>query len=573
MLNVLIVLTVFSPGWVLAGSSKTAQEVLLDCIAADIQTCESLHNVITTDISCTPKVPGRNPMSTMDSDPRCNPCDAQDKRDARNAKCADQVTQYCNSIPADLPAPDGCPERDPTKAGKTTVDPQPNPPPKPVPPKPQPPAQPKTPPGQPGTNNQPVTQDDVQAANSNLNVCISAQTKAQDCCANPQNCVSSAARAQQQRLQQMAQQAYANNDSQSLDSVCSEAYQAGDLGSSVNNDYANACMTRHSSCENTCSAYASRWRSRLTNCTGSSCDDLAQIVGSLESTTDDCANLQSLEDQWRSTASSVANYGGIGNYCATRLANNNNPSNQPSQGLGQPASNSSPTNSALAPQSANQNFKVGATECSQAGNIASCLNCADHPDYPSCQHYNSRPDENKTGHLDPSSASEFNNSDLRDIQRAQDASNPSLDRPTNSIKAAALPAAAPSTSLFPPLSNPTDLSEALVKKAKAMANATGKSDLFTSGGERSGGGYHAPQRRGGTTGYEILQQRSPASWNSADKYKGIDLKLYLPGQKYGPKSIFSDRHPDIGTREGADLFQRTSIRIRIICSQGRLRDC
>lgn len=547
------------------------------CLFQEIKACEALNPIMLDggDILC------------PSPDPRCNTCNDEDKKNAMIQKCEVAATEWCKSFPDGVNPPEGCPGHDASggSGGNETLS-------RPVtnaagpPPNPTQPARQTTPSPQ-------TTQADIDITemHRDLNSCTQLQENALRCCGNPQSCLPTAQADQQTRLQQMAQQAYNNNDDASLGQICAQAYKAGSVGSNLNNDYANVCMNKHSACESSCSQYYSRWSEKVKNCTGKNCDQAAQLLADFDEGQATCEGLEEAEANWRDTALSVADNGGLGNYCAKRQGldpdsyNPNNPFNT--------SPNNRYTNNQPRTQPQPAPLPVGSSECGTVGNIAGCVNCALNPDYPSCGGSTNtgtpadlNPKDNTANERSfaAASAAEFNNSDASAIDRARDAY---YDTDSAGKKAAIAQAASAGIQAtasagigaFPPITNPSDLSAALISKARALASAS-KADIFKGDPSgRGGGGYSPPPRvrPRPSSGYDhfIMTKDGRMIASTSRGMIGLDLKKYLPGGEFHHARRIggqSGRPIDIGPMS-VDMFARMSTRLTVLCSQKRLIGC
>ncbi|NCN42248.1 hypothetical protein GW916_13475, partial [bacterium] len=96
-----------------------------------------------------------------------------------------------------------------------------------------------------------------------------------------------------------------------------------------------------------------------------------------------------------------------------------------------------------------------------------------------------------------------------------------------------------------------------------------------SGGGSSSGAGGDPSAQGGGGGGFAGYGGVPQFKN---KFKGMDLKQYLPGGKNDPKRslasfrINSTGHPDIAAK-GENMFQRVSTRLSLMCKLKQLIGC
>jgi len=142
----------------------------------------------------------------------------------------------------------------------------------------------------------------------------------------------------------------------------------------------------------------------------------------------------------------------------------------------------------------------------------------------------------------------------------------------------AMAAASSSGTGFPALDK-NDLSGSLLARAQKIAEKKGyNTDIFR--GERSVASFTG---RSGSSGFE--SSRRAGSFSSAGfgsgagasgrNFVGLDLKRYLPGAGMDPRrgiAGYSSGMSEIGPMS-TDMFQRVSMRFKLICVRHALLDC
>jgi hypothetical protein len=434
----------------------------------------------------------------------------------------------------------------------------------------------------------PQTQEPVFSqteGQADLAQCKSYQSKAQDCCSHPETCGGTTQSAQRAQLDKLASDAAANGDQASLTNVCGQAYQAGFTGSNLTNDYAGICSTQHNACETACAQLSDKWNAFLTTCSGN-CDSasVTDLISQLGTNQQACSALSASEDTLKQAALSTASNAGVAAYCAQVATGDPAAAANALLNQNDMSAATASLNSALP----GSGLPVGSSECGSIGNIQGCLNCQQHPEFPSCGGSSSVASIASSGSQDVSagagtegtggsntSSNEANSSAMHinpaDYASLANSQAPALGGIRIASNARALPIeGGGGGSAFPPL-NPGNVSSALLAKARAIASIEMKTDILK--GERGGSAFAYKS----TTGYESMMKPAAASPShaSTDKnYRGLDLKDFLPGGSRDPRGLagLNSRSSEIGPA-GADLFERMSIKFKTLCATQRLLDC
>lgn len=453
----------------------------------------------------------------------------------------------------------------------------------------------------------------IVQARSDLKQCQSMQSTAQTCCGNPASCGGKNSSDALQKLEDAAQDAQQDGNSDGLKQVCQQAQKAGSASSDLSSSYAGICKAKHLSCSDVCSQMYDNWNKQAATCQGDSCNELANIVAQFKSQGDSCTALTTTEQALDDKATQQAINTRIANICLTGIEippDGSSPSptptpspsteitqQQPQQQQLQPADQT-----AQPPQPWQQaqasappppaSLPVGSSECGAVGNISSCMNCADHPDYPSCggrsspspnqEAQNDSSTNSGPSNLAPNKGNSFNVGDPgtqhQGFSMSQTANNNSASGNSNAQNPyGGMYGASSSGSGFPALDK-KDLSGSLLARAQMIAEKKGyNTDIFK--GERSGSGYT------GRTGSGFEGSRRIASFGSASgtsasssdgrSFIGLDLKRYLPGGGLDPRRGLagaSSGMSEIGPMS-TDMFQRISMRFKLICVRHQMLDC
>jgi hypothetical protein len=451
----------------------------------------------------------------------------------------------------------------------------------------------------------------ITAARADLQKCQSMHTTAQTCCGNPASCGGKSATGDLQKLEDLAQDAEQDNDNAGLDQICSQASKAADANVDLNSSYASVCAAKHLSCSDACGQALDKWNLLAKDCTGTSCSELSSVVSQMWSQRSACTQLTANEQTLQDKATQQAINSRIGTICLNRVKADptmpTSPSPSPSPSTPQQWSDDSPRTrdqivqqnyypqqqmmpqtqaqaagaAAAAPVAAA--LPVGSSECGTVGNIGSCVNCAEHPEYPSCGGGGSMARDANSGMAQNDSAQTASVGGTSNVgagassMQHQGFSMPSSGAPMNANPAAnanAMMNASGNMGIFPPI-NSKDLSGSLLDRARYIAAKNGvNTDIFH--GERGGGGGYSARATG--SGFES-RRRSLASFGNGvaanDKsYQGMDLKRYLPnaiGMRRGVNGM-GIAQSEIGPMS-TDMFQRVSLRFKLICLKHTLLDC
>lgn len=577
---------------------ESSQEFSTQCQYKYLNSCIQLHSQIGDE---TPEIPTPGLPAALFVPQACQ---TQEERDKRTNICAQELKTWCDSYTtvatnggmvsdASFRIPDGC-------AG---------------------PAASKKPPKPNETTKQNAI--DIAQARSDLKQCQAMQSTAQSCCGNPASCGGKNSSEALQRLQDQAQQAQQGGDSDGLKQICQQAFQAGAASADLAMSYSGVCKAKHLSCSDACSQMYDTWNKQAANCQGDSCNELNTIIANLKSQSDQCTSLTTVEQSLDDKAAQQTANARIGNICTKDISvasdsssspsptptptpspspdvTQQQPQQQPQQQQMQPTSDQ--TAQASPPQPWQQAslsqaqppgaLPVGSSECGTVGNISSCMNCADHPEYPSCGGRSAGASPNQEAQNDSSVSSGPSNlapkTDGFNVGEVgthhQDFKMPQTPNGANTVAglsaAGAYGAMAPSSptgSGFPSLDK-KDLSGSLLARAQAVAAKKGyNTDIFQ--GERSGSGYT------GRSGSGFEGSRRVASFGSVSvtsanpragrNFVGLDLKRYLPGAGLDPRRGLagaSSGLSEIGPMS-TDMFQRVSMRFKLICVRHQLLDC
>lgn len=551
---------------------KSADEFKQDCITQRVNHC----------ITSTPTADPDAPTDT-------SKCSSSSMLSLFNTQCVDATQTYCASYDDVLASgiPGGTAFKVPSGCDQTT---QPSAPP---------------PPKKHDTGN---ISEQLPAARADLQKCQSMHSTAQTCCGNPASCGGKSATSDLQKLEDLAQDAEQDNNSVGLNQICSQAASAADTNVDLNSSYASVCAAKHLSCSDACGQAWDKWNLLASDCKGDGCSELSGIVSQMWSQRSACTQLTANEQDLQDKAAQQAINSRISTICLNRVQPDPSPTPNPSPSPSAPQqwADDSPrerdqivqqnyypqqqmmpqmqgqTTAAAAAPTPTPMLPVGSSECGTVGNIGSCVNCAEHPEYPSCGGSQAPRDSNSgmAQNENAQTASVAGTSNVgapTSSMQHQGFSMPASGNPMNANSAAnpnAMMNASANMGIFPPIDS-KDLSGSLLARARYVAAKNGiNTDIFH--GERGGGGYSARATGSGFEGRRrSLASFGGATYSNSDKsYQGMDLKRYLPnavGMRRGVNGM-GIAQSDIGPMS-TDMFQRVSLRFKLICLQHKLIDC
>jgi hypothetical protein len=441
-------------------------------------------------------------------------------------------------------------------------------------------------------------------------------TTAQSCCANPQSCGGKSVSDDLQKLEDTASDAQDDNDQDGLNKICSQAKSAADASGDLQLSYANVCSSKHVPCSDVCGQVWNKWNQTANSCTGNNCGQLSSIVAQMWQQQTTCEGLNASQQIMIDKANQQAINSSIAQICRDRIPatpptpappgptntnppgdnvaqtspspSNTQPQQQPDQQQPQTQQPAQAPTTPNQPTQTAQALPMGSTECGAAGNISACVNCAEHPEYPSCNGSASTaalPVVNEGASGPKAGIANATGMNVGSALPAQnfDASSVNGTQPASATSAAMNPYAngqkvsGAGIGVFPSLDK-NDLSGSLLSRAQFIAAKKGVD--FSFAGERGGNGYsgYSNGTQGGT-GFEGMSRglASKAAFKIAQagkNYIGLDLKRYLPGQFGAGRGIYgmNNVHSEIGPMS-TDMFQRVSLRFKLICFQHQLLDC
>jgi hypothetical protein len=458
----------------------------------------------------------------------------------------------------------------------------------------------------------PNDKPDLAAAQADLQKCTSAGQSAAKCCGDPASCGGKSVSDDLQKLDDTVQSAQQDGNQDSLNQICSQAQTAADTSGDLQLSYANVCASKHVPCSDVCGQVWNKWNQTANSCQGDSCSQLSSIVAQMWQQQTKCDQLNASEQILKDKANQEALNSQISQICQARVPAAAPPPADPSQ----PPSSTLPSSSIpsdtvanpspmlnqpfqqmpqlqqpmqMAPQqpvaAATPSLPVGSSECGSVGNISACVNCAEHPEFPSCGGSASPTSATQVARNDTGSApAGIPNATGMNVNGTLPAQgfDPSSANPQNPA-APANPAMDPNAmngssggiGVFPPLDK-NNLSGSLLSRAHYLAEKKGIAFEFK--GERSGNGFAGYANGTAGSGFEKVR-RSLASSGfpfavSGKNYSGLDLKRYLPGQFGSSRGIsgMGLANSEIGPMS-TDMFQRVSLRFKLICFQHQLIDC
>ncbi len=384
---------------------------------------------------------------------------------------------------------------------------------------------------------------DLDQAQADLNDCLNSYKSSQTCCNNPKSCGGNDSTGSLNILENQWSKSAISGDSKSLQKVCDQASQAGNLVAEMKINYAMICSASHNGCSNKCEVNYSTWLARRYACNGT-CDiaRLKRILAQLNSARQNCDALAKEEAVYQSQADRQASNAGLAEICSRRVtrgrSNPVNPSNDDlisfSNITNLTAQNATPSREPAAVAS----DAAGLQDCGTIDNIADCVKCAEHPELPSCG------------------------------DKALRSPSSQLPGTTDTLEDSASDGAERKATMFPhtrkpppigslPALDPSDLSGSLLARAKILsAHAGVKLDIFETLPETPHANATTTVTGSEKTGsFEV----TASTGFEATKVTGNVPATDARGEQISPIN--------------ADMFQSISRRFRIVCERGGYLDC
>lgn len=351
------------------------------------------------------------------------------------------------------------------------------------------------------------------------------------------------------------------NDPEGMKRYCEQMKYASLSGRQGNAEAAGICFTNHTSCSGQCENSKNKWEAHLPNCKMPNCDasKVRQAISIFNLKVSECNGLKENERLLASQSTSNYTDARASQLCAQESALNP---------------------SSLMPQKS-EKPEIASTGPDCSGENASkpeCIDCSMYPNSPACGAGNQ--------------PNPYDNSQAGPIKKTSDDGISMGDFNPNS-PADGLPQ-------FPTL-EPT-APEAVQNAGIPNGGAGGVPGMGTA--SAGGSGFEGTEGGGGTGGYEtdVLEGQRGGSGYSSDpsaiggsgggfsgygrggsekfksKYRGLDLKQYLPGGKKDPKRNVASAtstgtgHPDIAPM-GVSMFKKISDRFSLMCKMKQLIGC
>lgn len=403
-----------------------------------------------------------------------------------------------------------------------------------------------------GGNQQEASSDYSQSTlSSEVQQCVSNSQDAFKCCNNPAQCgVSSSSNGLLPP---------SSNDPEGIKRYCEQMKYANLSGRSSNGEAAGVCYSGHSTCSKTCSELKEKWQNYLPNCRRPNCDPqrVQQAINIFSTKMSECSGL--VENERLLANQSTANYSDAraSQLCAQQAGMD-------------PAS--------LAQQAAQQASQgQNGPDCSgENANSPECVDCSKYPNSPLCGggHQNGGFNSDSGQKISESSAegvgfSDFNTSGGGELGSQFPEINPVQPQ---AAQGKAIPNGGGGGI---PGGNSAGGSGFEDGSGSAGSSAGGyNTDILN--GERGGGGASgsggavADGSGGGFSGY------GRGSNGFKSKYRGLDLKQYLPGGAKDPRRKIASApktiHPEIAPA-GESLFKRISNRFTLMCKMKQFIGC
>lgn len=422
----------------------------------------------------------------------------------------------------------------------------------------------------------PTATDDVSFANSEasaaISSCTNAESEATRCCANPMSCASAGAQMQYAQQQNNINSQLnrppptpGQQNQQGLNDYCAQMAQLGRQGGDVNINMGGICSANQMSCTTTCNSLARTYQAKVSSC--GSCGALAvyqRTLSQLQSMASSCDSLSAQAAQWSSqgiggTAGSQAN----GNICNNMTRYNPQNANQQAANQVKPAASQS-------------------AACLANPGSQQCLACQQNPSAPGCQpslggSANNNGPGGSVGFAEPGrkSGDGFNLPDMADTGQYA-ALNAGLDTKTDGSGLQVNRPANNSGGAIPGQDSGSGAKLDAANKPRVAPQSAGSvADIMQ--GNRSGGysqGQNVPTNDNQFGGSAGRLGRGLASVGAAkpNGYLGMDLKKYLPGGVYDPRTAGLSASAEINGK-GADLFKKISNKFEEKCRLGILWEC
>lgn len=416
---------------------------------------------------------------------------------------------------------------------------------------------------QPPPQNAPATGLDAstlnQQAASDRASCQSLIQTAQTCCQNPLQCMTSDQRANLQQLNALAAQNPAALSQEGLRSYCIQMQALTAGGSTANNQFASICFDRQSACQSACGNMVSQWKSRQSQCQSTSCPSqsssiITQTISSLQGLQNTCGSVNQYSTTYSQQAVENANATAYSAYCAQQTA------------AAQPASVNPTTTAPTGTATSSGTDPV--TGASVVGHSDPGL-------------FINKPITGLNADGNSAAASQF------DLSATEGAGTPASSNLTAATAIESQPTQAtvvPNNTggALPGESGTGNDSGfgANPSSQKAGSTASGKTANVLHGAS-SGAGAMQGSSIGGmnsssdSSGFQFprmkgQRQIGQPGLNNLSKYKGLDLKAYLPGGRLAPRDPagFSQIRP-----QADDLFKAVSTRYLLNCKLGHLLGC
>lgn len=386
------------------------------------------------------------------------------------------------------------------------------------------------------------------ALNSEVQQCVSNSEQAFKCCNNPAQCgVSSSS---------SGLLPPSSNDPEGMKRYCEQMKYASLSGRSTNGEAAGVCYSGHSTCSKTCSDSKTKWQNYLPNCRKPACDPqrVQQAVNIFSTKMSECNGL--VENERTLANQSTANYSDAraSQLCAQQAGMD--PASLGQMGQGAQGENG--------------------PDCSgNKANSPECVDCSKYPNSPLCGggYQNNGYGSDSGQKVSESSAegvgfSDFNvggggetGSQFPEIQPIQ----------PQAAQGKAIPNGGGGGI---PGGNSAGGSGFQDASSSGGGSAGGyNTDILNGergGGGASGSGGAVAEGGGGFSGY------GSGSGQFKSKYKGLDLKQYLPGGAKDPKRKIASApktiHPEIAPA-GESLFKRISNRFTLMCKMKQFIGC